>query len=192
MKKTKAVEKAVSNAPDNDTAGTGVIETTHETPLLQDPVTWIGLSFVIVLVLFVRYLLPMINKGLDARGDKIRDQLEQANRLRAEAEALLATYEAEQETMLKEAESILSAAKSDAADMRARAGDELKQALERRSQQAKEKIARAEAEAVAQIRTRIINEATDAARTMLTEQAKGKSEEQAVARAISAIEQQIH
>ncbi len=160
--------------------------------LLHNAYTWIGLSFAIVVLLFVRYLVPAINKGLDARAEKIRDQLEQANRLRAEAQELLTKYKAEQEAMLKQAEEIVAGAKRDAADMRARAAQELKSALERRSAQAQEKIARAEAEAVASIRTRIVESATESARALLAEQAAGAADEQAIARAISSIEAQIH
>lgn len=160
--------------------------------LLDNAYTWIGLSFAIVVFLFVRYLMPAINKGLDARAQKIRDQLEQANRLRTEAQELLAQYKAEQEAMLKQAEEIVSTATRDAANIRARAAEELKTALERRSTQAQEKVARAEAEAIAGIRARIVETATESARTMLAEQAVGAADEQAIARAISSIETQIH
>ncbi len=174
------------------TTTTASTEAANSMEWLHNANTWIALSFAIVLFLFVRYLIPAINKGLDARAEKIRDQLEQANRLRAEAEALLASYKAEQESMLKQAEEIVATAKRDAADMRVRAAEELKTALERRTSQAHEKIARAEAEAVASIRTRIVESATDSARALLAEQAAGAADEQAIARAISSIESQIH
>lgn len=182
--KEQPISSAVEHAPAAEAA------ITHAA-WLDNPITWIGFAFAIVLVLFARYLVPTINKALDARADKIRDQLDQANRLRAEAEALLATYQAEQESMLKQAEEIVATAKRDAAELRDRAAAELKQALERRSQQAQEKIARAEQEAIAQIRIRMIESATDAARTQLAEQASA-TDAQAVARAITAVEQQIH
>jgi len=164
----------------------------HSASWLQNEYTWIGLAFAITVFLFIRYLVPTINKALDARAEKIRDQLEQANRLRAEAQELLATYKAEQESMLKQAEEIVATAKRDAAAMRSQAAAELKSALERRTSQAHEKIARAEAEAVASIRTRIVESATESARMMLAEQSSGAAEDHAIARAISAIEAQIH
>jgi F-type H+-transporting ATPase subunit b len=160
--------------------------------LLRDPATWVFVAFIVFMALFVRYLAPMIGKGLDGRADKIRDQLEQASRLRAEAEALLASYKNEQEALLKQAESIIASAKSDAAALRVSAAEELKLALDRRAEQAKDKIARAEAEAVSSIRTRIIETASDKARDMLAQQAMAQSEEQMVAKAIAAIEQQVH
>ena len=161
-------------------------------PVLRDAATWVAVSFVIFMVLIVRYLLPMITKGLDGRADKIRDQLEQASRLRAEAEALLASYKAQQEELLKQAESIIAAAKKDAAALRVSAAEELKASLDRRAEQAKDKIARTADEAVNSIRTRIIETATDKARAILAEQANAGSEEHMVSKALAAIEQQVH
>lgn len=146
----------------------------------------------IFVALVARYLLPKINKGLDGRADAIRDQLEQASRLRAEAEALLASYQREQQQLLKEAESIIEAAKRDAAALRETAAQELKLSLDRRAEQAKDKIARAEAEAVNAIRTRIIETATEKARVILAQRAAEQSEDEAVARAIAVIGQQVH
>ena len=160
--------------------------------LWTNPETWIVVAFVIFMALFVRYLAPMIGKGLDARSATIRDQLEQASRLRSEAEALLAHYQHEQQELLKQAKAIVATAQSDAAALRASAAEELKLALDRRSQQAQDKIARAEREAVAQIRTHIIESATEMARDMLAAQATSASDDQAVARAIATIEQQVH
>jgi len=158
---------------------------------LHDAYTWIGLSFVICIVLFLKYLMPMIGRGLDNRAAKIRDQLEQASRLRAEAEALLATYRDQQQAAIKEAEAIVESAKNDAKELRARAGEELKQALDRRSQQAQEKIARAEAEAIENIRKQMVESATESARGIIATRLAGSSDDEAVTRAIAAIEQQI-
>lgn len=160
--------------------------------MLNNPYTWIALSFLIFVALFFRYLLPLIVKNLDGRAEKIRDQLEQATRLREQAQALLATYKAEQEALLKEAEHIIAAAKADAAALRANAAEELKAAMDRRTQQAKEKIARAEAEAISRIRERIITNASDKARALLASQVSAETEADALARALSAIEQQVH
>lgn len=158
----------------------------------QDPKFWVAAGFVIFMVLAIRYLVPLIGRALDGRADKIRDQLEQAERLRREAEELLAGYEQQQKDMLKEAESILAHAKKDAEAIRARAGEELKAALERRAQQAQENIARAEAEAVSQLREQLVDIATEATRHVVRAQLEGQKDDPAVARALAAIERQIH
>ncbi len=184
------MKDAIANAVVTD-PNAAIPDSVHES-LWTNPENWIVVAFVIFIALSIRYLVPMINKGLDKRAETIRDQLEQASRLRAEAQALLATYQQEQQALLKQAEEIVANAKKDAATMRETAATELKAALERRQQQAQEKIARAESDAVAEIRTRIIESATDIARTMLAEQAQSGSDDAAVARAIATIEQQVH
>lgn len=165
----------------------------HHVPLTQDANFWIAVSFTIFALGFIRYLVPLITRALDDRASKIRDQLEQASRLREQAQELLASYKAEQEAKLKEAESILVEAKKEAENLRNQAAAELKQSLERRSQQAIAKIARAEQEATNDIRTQMINVAASAAADVVKAELEGsKAEDPALARALTAIERQIH
>lgn len=160
--------------------------------ILHNPETWIIVSFVLFIAIFAKLVLPFINKALDGRANTIREQLEQASRLRAEAQALLASYQAQQAAMLKEAEAIVATAQRDAAAIRARAAEDLKQTLDRRTQQAQEKIARAEAEAINQIRTRIVETAVESARVTLAGKPEDASDARAVSAALTAIAQQIH
>lgn len=158
----------------------------------QDPKFWVAIGFAIFVLLAIKYIVPPIGRSLDKRADAIRDQLEQAARLRAEAEELLATYERQQKEMLKEAETILEHAKRDAVIIRDKAAVELKQALERRVTQAHDTIARAESQAVAQLRLQLVDKATEATRLVVAEQLGASKEDPSVARALAAIERQIH
>ncbi|MDX2095880.1 MAG: F0F1 ATP synthase subunit B [Alphaproteobacteria bacterium] len=191
MKTETATTAVIEAAPHSSEAVQPLADSAPEA-LLSNPETWIVVAFVLFIAVFLRYLAPKIGQGLDARADKIREQLEQASRLRAEAEALLASYQLAQEKLLKEAESIIETAKRDAVTLRVHAAEELKIALDRRSQQAQEKIARAEAEAVGAIRTRIIETATERARDILAARGQSQSEAQTVDRALAAIAQQVH
>ena len=184
--------KPVSHKPTTAITEQPADVASHSPSILQNEVLWIAVSFVLCLALFARLVMPKIGKGLDGRADKIRDQLEQASRLRSEAQELLATYQRQQEEKLKEAEEIVAAAKRDAAAMREHAAQDLKIMIDRRTQQAQEKIARAEAEAVSHIRTRIIHLATESARTTLANPADSTADDLAISRAISAISAQIH
>lgn len=185
------MKKSLAGAIDDNTMD--VTRTTAETvDILHNPETWIIVGFVIFIAIFARFVLPIIIRGLDSRAATIRDQLEQASRLRAEAQLLLVAHQKQQEAMLKEAESIVATAQADAVQIRALAAEDLKQALDRRTSQAHEKITRAEMEAVAHIRSRIIAMATDNARLMLAERASGTQDELAISSAIAAIETQIH
>ena len=55
----------------------------HNEALWNSPETWIVVSFLLFIALFIRYVVPKLNKGLDGRSATIRNQLEQASRLRA-------------------------------------------------------------------------------------------------------------
>ncbi|MES2983846.1 MAG: F0F1 ATP synthase subunit B [Pseudomonadota bacterium] len=189
-KTVHAAEAVTTTAPAVDSGMTTAVA--EHAAWLHSADTWIAVSFVLFIALFVKFALPKINASLDDRANKIRDQLEQAARLRAEAQALLASYQQQQQEAMKEAESIIASAQRDAADMRTRAVDELKTALDRRSQQAQEKIARAEVEAIEQIRKTIITTATESAREIVATQLQSQTDDQAVTRALAAIERQIH
>lgn len=157
----------------------------------HSPEVWVTVAFVMFIGVALQWVIPPIVKGLDARGQKIRDQLEQASRLRAEAEALLATYQTQQAATLKEAEEILAAARKDADMLRAQAAQDLVQSLARRTAQAEEKIARAEADAVAQLRRRMIEAATVSAREALQAQVPSEAHDPALRQALETIEAQL-
>lgn len=175
----------------NETVGATEHGSEAAHPWYHETDVWIAVAFFLFLLVAMKYVLPPITKGLDARGAKIRDQLEQANRLKAEAEALLDQYKAEQAKKLAEAESILEAARRDAENIRTRAADDLKQSLARRTAQAEEKIARAEADAVAALRRQMVEAATESARAMLIEKVTSEAADPALARAFRAIETQL-
>lgn len=160
--------------------------------LAADPSFWIAVSVALFALLFIRYIMPHITKGLDDRSSKIREQLEQASRLREQAQELLASYKAEQEARTREAELIVATARADAEAMREQAAAELAHSIERRKQQAVEKIARAEVEAIAEVRARMVELATAATMEIVREQLESSKEDPAIGRAIKAIEQQIH
>lgn len=164
----------------------------HGEAFYDDPRVWVAAGFLLFMLLFVWKILPLVNKGLDDRAGKIRDQLDQAEKLRAEAEALLKQYKKEQKAIAKQADEVLANAKKEAAAIRANAKEELKAALARRSKQAEDNIKRAETDAVAQIKREIIDLATEKARAVLAAQLKGTKEDPTIAKAIAAVEHQIH
>lgn len=160
--------------------------------LMEDPRFWVGVSFVIFMAIFAKVVLPIILKGLDSRADAISSQLEQANKLRAEAEALLADSKRKQEAAVKEADAMVKQAKKDADSLRKSAETELAAAIERRTAQAEENIKRAEQDAVQQIRTQLVDLATETARQVITAQLKDQKDDPAITRALQSIERNIH
>ncbi|MGB3454882.1 MAG: F0F1 ATP synthase subunit B [Litorimonas sp.] len=105
--------------------------------------------------------------ALDKRADAIRDELDEARRLREEAQALLASYQRRQAEAEKEAEEIVERARRDAEAMATQARADLAERLQRRAAQAEAKIASAEAQALAEVRSRAADLAVDAARDLI-------------------------
>ena len=120
--------------------------------MLLEPEFWVGVGFLIFLVVASKPGYRAIAGALDKRSARIRSNIDEAAKLRAEAEALFATYQQKQREALREADDILAAARSEAERTHRQAADDLVAAIKRREQQAVEKIAEAEAEAMAQVR----------------------------------------
>lgn len=113
--------------------------------------------------------LATITGALDARAKKISDELDQAKRLRTEAEALLASYKAKQATAEAEATALVEQAKADADALRRQAAQELDAELARRTQQAEDRIKRAEAQAQAEVQSAAAQAAIAAAEKLLVQ-----------------------
>jgi F-type H+-transporting ATPase subunit b len=135
--------------------------------LLKDPMFFYGIAFVIFLGLAYRYGTKPMLAWLDSEILKIRDELNQARKLRAEAEATLAEYKTKQALAMADAEAIVKHAKEEAARLKTEAEADLKDALARHEQQALERIRLAEAEAVEEVRAATVAMAMDMARKTL-------------------------
>jgi len=120
-----------------------------------------GVLFV-VLIFWLR--LPRLVGGLlDKRAEGIRNDLDEARKLREEAQTLLASYERKQKEVAEHAEGIVAHAKTEAEMAAARAKEELKESIARRLQAAEDQIASAEAAAVREVRDTAISVAVAAA-----------------------------
>lgn len=133
-----------------------------------DPTTYLLLALLLFFIM-LGYLgvHKKIVGGLDARADKIKAELEEARRLREEAQSLLASYQRKQKEAETQAEEIVKQARSDAENMAAKARKDLAERLERRAAMAEAKIANAETQALAEVRGRAADIAMDAAQDLL-------------------------
>jgi F-type H+-transporting ATPase subunit b len=116
----------------------------------------------------------MITKALDGRIAKIEAELAEAERLRAEAKALLDQYAKKRGEADKEAEEIVLAAREEAFRLTGEASASLETLIARRTKAVEEKIAQAEAQAIAEVRARSADLAVEAARLLLQKQMKDK------------------
>lgn len=141
--------------------------------ILDNPYLWTGLSLLVLVILGVKFARVPLQGWLDGEIAKIKTELDQAKQLRAEAEVLLASYKTKEQEALREAAALVAQAEQAADNLRRTAAKELEDNLARQAQQAAERIARAEAEAVAEVRRAVIDLASAASAEILREQMNG-------------------
>ena len=129
---------------------------------------------------------------LDARADKIKGELEEARRLREEAQTLLASYEKKQKEVEGLAEQIVANAKSEAEKAAVQAKEDLKVSIARRLKGAEDQIASAEASAVKEVRDRAIAVATQAASTVIAEKMSAASGNDLIDASIKEVGAKLH
>jgi len=146
---------------------------------------WVAIAFVLFLALLV-YLGAhrRVIGGIDARQARIKAELDEAVRLREEAQALLAEYERKAREAEGEAASIIAGATAEAERMAAEAKTRMEDFVVRRTKMAETKIAQAEAQALADVRAAAADTAVAAAAKILAAAAKGKVAEDLLAKGI--------
>ncbi len=117
----------------------------------------VAVAFVVFVVLVLWKGVAKITVGLDKRAEAIRVQLDEAQKLREEAQAALAGYQRQQRDALAEAEEIIANAKQEAERMKKDAAAALAATLKRREEQAVDRIAQAEAKALQDVRNQAVD-----------------------------------
>lgn len=137
--------------------------------IFHSPTFWEAVAFIVFLGIVLRFGYRPVVDMLDARAEKIKNELDEARVLHEDSQTLLANYQRKQRDAEKEAKRIVEQAKAEAERLRAKAEADLKETLERREQAAIDKIARAEAQALQDVRDNAIDAAVVAARTLIAE-----------------------
>ncbi len=159
---------------------------------LNDPTFWVLVAFVVFVAAFAKPIAKLITAGLDKRVDKIRADLEEAEKLREEAQDLLATYQRKQRDAVKEAEAIVDHSGEEAARLFQQGRERLEAEVARRQKLALERIAQAEAAAVEVVHGRAVDVALDATRGYLTESLKGNQADALIEAAIKELPKKLH
>lgn len=136
---------------------------------LQSPEFWVAIAFVIFAVFAVWKIRVPLLAALDDRAARIKQELDEAQRLREEAQHLLAEHKRKQRAVEQEIEEMLEHAKAESKRASEQAGFDLEAALRRREQQATDRIAQAEAEAVSAVRDLAVDIAVEATRKLLAD-----------------------
>ena len=158
----------------------------HHT-LFGDPRTWVAIAFVIFFVIFGKKIVIAVTSLLDKHGERVRAELDEATRLRMEAEILLRDARARRQSAETDAQAMLTNAQAEAARVADAAREDAAQAAFRRERMAMDRIAAAEKAAVAEVRQAAADVAAQAARTVIAENF-GKDDDAAlIDRAISGL-----
>lgn len=164
----------------------------HAVPFYADAAFWVSVSFFIVVAGFARPVIRALGAGLDARAAKIKARLDEAHKLREDAQEMLATYQRKQRDAMKEAEDIIAHAKVEAQRLAEQAAKDLDEQLKRREGQAMDRIAQAEAQALKEVQDVAVEVAVSAARQVIAESVTAQQASALVDNAIQELPRKLH
>lgn len=143
-----------------------------------DATFWAMIALFLFIGVVVYFKVPaMLTRSLDERAAKIRGELDEARRLREEAQGLLSEYQSRRRQAENEAAGLVAAAQREAAGLVAEARQKSQDYVARRTALAEQKIAQAERDAITEVRATAVDVAVEAARRLLA----GKSDSDAAA-----------
>lgn len=158
-----------------------------------DATFWAFVSLLIFFGVIVYFKVPgMLSKSLDSRADKIRDELEEARRLREEAQELLAEYQRKRKAAEVEAEEIVAAAKNEAVLFAEESARKTEEFVARRTAMAEQKIAQAESQAVADVRSVAVDIAVAAAEKLIADKVTGAAAGKIIDQSIAEVKNRLN
>ena len=152
--------------------------------LYDNPGFWVAVAFVIFVLIFARPVWKFSVKSLDKKINAIETSIEEATKLREEAQDLLASYKRKLATAEKEAEDIIGQAREEALTIKAKMTKDLKSSLSRREKLALDRISQAENDATSEVRTMITDVALLATRQLLIENIDNKKADELINKSI--------
>lgn len=134
----------------------------------------------------------MLVKSLDERSARIKGELDEARKLKDEAAQLLAEYQHKRQAAESEAQDIIAGANAEAERLAVEAKVRIEDFVARRTAMAETKIAQAEAQATADVRSAAAEAAIAAAEKILTAETKGKLGGELIAKGIEDVRKKLN
>ena len=160
---------------------------------IYEPEFWVAVSFFIFIGVLVYFGVHMkVVSALDARALLISKELEEARRLREEAEKVLADYRRKLGDVVMEVDNITALATTEAKTLAAETRQSLKEHFDRRIKLAEEKIARAEMEAVREFRSVAVDAAIAAAQNLIAAKLTPDRAKKLVSESIKALKSNLN
>ncbi len=161
--------------------------------MFMDPEVWVAIAFIAFAALIVYLKVPgKVLGALDSRSDAIARELEEARKLRAEAEAVLADYKRRAENTEAEAAAILAQAEREAASYAKEARAAFDETIARRLSMAEQKIKLEEEKARKQIRAQAAELAVAAAEHLIEQKVTGQIAENMITASLDRIKKRLH
>jgi len=161
--------------------------------MFAEPEFWVAVAFAILMVIFgYAGVHRTVLSALDHRRNRIKAELDEARRLKEEAAKLLADYKARGASAEREAQDIVAAAKAEAERIAAEARTKMEDFVARRTKTAESKIALAEAQAIADVRSAAADAAVTAASSILSQSVKGSVADDLLAKGIAEVRQKLN
>ena len=155
--------------------------------LFHNTTVWVAISFVLLVALLVKTAGSKINAVLDDKIALIKAEIETADRLKAEAQALLADFQEKQRDAEKTAAEIIEAARKSAEGVHKMAEADLAESMERREAQLADRLKRIEEKAIADIQDHAADLAMQATREIVVKTLDEKTSGKLVDQAISSV-----
>jgi F-type H+-transporting ATPase subunit b len=161
--------------------------------MFEEAETWVAIAFIILVGVFGYFgIHRTVLKALDNRSARIKGELDDARRLKEEAAKLLAEYKARRASAEREAEDIITGARAEAERIAAEAKAKMEDFVARRTKTAENKIALAEAQALADVRAAAAEAAVAAAANIMSQSVKGQVADELLAKGITEVEQKLN
>jgi len=89
--------------------------------MLEKDATWVAIGFILFILMLIYFKVPgKITKILDNRAEKIKNELDEARKLREEAQAILADFQKKNNEAEKSAKALIDEAKKNSKELRER------------------------------------------------------------------------
>lgn len=160
--------------------------------LFEDPAIWVSVSVIIFLLLIAKPVSKFAATALDKRAIRIKEELDEAMRLKEEAQSVLALYQRKQKKIEDEAGEILKKAKQEANRIIKNTKANIERDIAQRTELATQKIAQAEASVIKEIQDNAIDITISAARTLIVDHLSTELGEDIVLEAVNDIGRKFH
>tara|TARA_B100000676_G_scaffold288164_1_gene319472 strand:+ start:7497 stop:7976 length:480 start_codon:yes stop_codon:yes gene_type:complete len=159
---------------------------------MQSPDFWVAIGFLLLIGFILKPAWRFIKDSLDTRAKKIAESLNEAASLREEVQHLLADYQRKQRDAAREVDQMLADATNEAERLCQDETEKLMQSLQRREELAEDKISQAEADAIQEVRNRVVETSILATQRILEKQLDQKTATTLLDQSIKQLPTKLH